>query len=289
MANNNDPQHQIAISQIVQPPVQPVADEELIKIIEEIDSAQSLLDQGLLREQEYNDVSSRAKNAYENTADHNSIQYRKYDKSRRANTVWRAVPTSGYVQEGGGWSFGDIRQQIAELLDLKGAPAPSPKELFLPANSQFDARLNIRNILSTATSSIDIKDDYLFTINKHTKNVELLYIVSPYLDTSLDIKVRLLGSEKELPSTVSDINAFLEQYKGRVAISGSVLNQNNQKETHDRFIIIDNDSVFQIGASLKDLGKAQSSIIAVESTDVRKQYIKQFNEWWGTAKPYSGE
>lgn len=287
MTQDNSIQEQIAVSQIVQPPLRPVSDDELIEIIKEIDTAQGLLDQGLLREQEYNDVSKRASDAYENTADHNSIQYRKYDKSRRAKTVWRAVPTSGYVKEGGGWSFGDIRQQISELLDLKGTSVSSPKELFLPPNSEFDARLNIRNILSGATSSIDIKDDYLFTLNKNTKNVEMLYILAPYLDTSLDIKVRLLGSSKELTSTISDVNAFLDQYKDRAEIKGAVLNENNQKETHDRFIIIDNSSVFQIGASIKDLGKAQSSIIAIENADVCRQYKEQFEEWWNVAELYS--
>jgi hypothetical protein len=287
LARDNDIQTQIAIDQIVHPPQVPVSDEELTKIIEEIDSAQILLDQRLLRESEFTDISSRAKNAYENTADHNSIQYRKYDKSRRDNTIWREVTTSGYVQTGSGWNFNDIRQQIVELLDLKGNPAPSPKELFLPPNSEFDARLNIRNILSGATTSIDIKDDYLFTVNNKTKNVDILYILSPYLTTSLDIKVRLLGSEKELPSSISDINAFLNQYKEKIGIRGVGLNDSNQKETHDRFIVIDNKSIFQIGASIKDLGKAQSSIIAIDSEDVRQQYINQFEEWWKVATPYT--
>lgn len=287
MGNEHDIQTQIAMSQIVHPQLKPVSDDELRKIIDEIDSAQTLLAQGLLREQEFNDIRSRANDAYEGTVDHDSIQYRKYDKSRREHTVWREVPKSGYVKEGNGWSFSDIRQQISELLDLKGAPAPHPKELFLPPNSEYSARFNIRNILSTATKTIDIKDDYLFTVNKKTKNIEMLYILAPYLDTSLDIKVRLLGSEKELPATVSDIDTFLRQYDNRAAIRGSTPNKNNQRETHDRFIIIDNDSVFQIGASIKDLGKAQSSIIAVDDTNVRKQYVSQFEEWWNVAKPYA--
>lgn len=277
---------EITISQIVHPPLTPVSDDDLRKIIEEIDSAQSLLTKGLLRIKEFNDVSGRAKDAYENTADHNSIQYRKYDKSRREITVWREDSISGYIQVGNGWSFSDIRQQIAELLDLKGVPAPSPKELFLPPNSGFDARFHTRNILSSATISIDIKDDYLFTVNKQTKNIEMLYILAPYLNTSLDLKVRLLGSEKELLSTVSDINTFINQYNNRVDIRGVAQSKNSQKETHDRFIVIDNETVFQIGASIKDLGKAQSSIIAVENSDVRQQYINQFTVWWDTAKPY---
>lgn len=287
MRHDNNIQTQIAISQIVHPPLEPVSEDDLIKIIEEIDSAQQLLDQGLLREKEFNELFGKAMDMYENAADHSSIQYRKYDKSRREHTVWREIPTSGYVKEGGGWRFNDIRQQIVELLELKNVQMPSLKEIFLKPNSQFDALVSIRNILSTATVSIDIKDDYLFTINKKTKNVTILNILSPYLGTSLDISVRLLGLEKELPSTVSDINAFLTQYVGKASIRGNASGEKNKRESHDRFIIIDNKNVYQIGASIKDLGKTQTSIIEISDKQVCGQFIEQFNEWWNAAVPYS--
>jgi hypothetical protein len=282
----NDINHQIAIDSIVQPPLRPVSDEELSEIIEQIDSAQILLAQGLLREQEYNSLRTLAMDAYENTADHNSIQYRKYDKSRREHTVWREIPRSGYVTEGGGWSFVDIRQQIVELLELKNVNTPPAKEIFLKPNSEFDALVNIRNILSTAVSSIDIKDDYLFTVNDKTKNVTILHILTPYLSTSLDVNVRLLGAEKELPSTISDISTFLAQYQGRAAIKGVAVGKDNRKETHDRFIIIDKNTVYSIGGSLKDLGKSQTLITQIGDKKVAELFMSQFDEWWNKATPY---
>lgn len=286
MRSLDDIHKQIAIDSIVQPPKIPASDEELIKIIEEIDSAQSLLTQGLLREKEYNLLHGRAVRMYEDTADHNSIQYRKYDKSRRENTVWREVSTSGYVKEGGGWSFSDIRQQIVELLELKDVQPPV-REFFFKPNSEYDALTTLRTILSSATSTIDIKDDYLFTINEKTKNVKILHTISPYMGTSLGISVRLLGSAKELPSAISDINAFLTQYDGRASIRGVVLGKNKRRESHDRFIIIDNKGVYNIGGSIKDLGQSQTSITEIADQQVRKQFIAQFNEWWDKAAQYS--
>jgi hypothetical protein len=45
-----------------------------------------------------------------------------------------------------------------------------PKEVFIAPGEPFTGRLAIRNILSRAQTSIDIKDDYLFSANKTTKN-----------------------------------------------------------------------------------------------------------------------
>lgn len=276
----------IAMDNIIEKRHIAASNDELLEIIAKIDMAQEFLVQGLLRQKEYDEVYQTAFDAYENTADHNSIQYRKYDKSRREHAIWREIPKSGYVSEGDGWSFADIRQQLVELLELKNVDTPSPKEVFLKPGSEFDATLHLRNILSSATTSIDIKDDYLFTVNKKTKNIRLLEIVSPYLGTSVALTVRLLGAEKELPSTISDINEFLKQYGNKVSIKGVVFSDKNKRETHDRFIIIDGSQVYNVGGSLKDLGSAQTSITQMTDGIVIKQYIEQFEKWWNSATLY---
>ncbi len=275
----------IAIEGIVQPPRVPVSDEELITILDEINAVQPLLAQGLLRQKEFEELYKRASSAYENTVDQNSIQYRKYDKARRQSTIWREVPTSGYVDEDKGWRFTDIKQQIIELLQLKEVKIPS-KEVFLKPNSEYDALVIIKNILSQATTAIDIKDDYLFTIKNETKNITLLNVLRPYLDTSLEIKVRLLGLEKELPVASPDVNAFLAQFRSKVSIKGVVPGKDNRRESHDRFIIIDGKNVYNIGGSIKDLGKSQTSITELTDSKVCQQFISQFDKWWGKASDY---
>lgn len=261
--------------------------DELVAIIEAIKNIESLLTQGLLRESELNDLENRASNAYESAVDHNSIQYRKYDRSRRQTTRWREVSRSGYVDQNDGAGLLELKQQIIELLDLHDIEV-QPAEVFLPPNSEYRGRFILRNILSTAAKSIDIKDDYLFSVSKTTQNIELLPILQPYLGTSLSLSVRLLGSSKQLPAPIlSDIKTFLKEHSS-VKIMGYSHSSTGNRETHDRFIIIDEKDIYKIGTSIKDLGATQSNIDKVNDQSIKASYIKLFSEWWAKSSGYDG-
>src|SRR5258708_17927310 len=258
---------------------------DLLIIVEEVKKAEPLLAQGLLREDELNKLQSIEKHAYELMVNHDSVQYRKYDRSRREATRWREVSRSGYVDLDDAYVLLELKQQIIELLNLHQIPV-QPTEIFLPPNSEHTGRVTVRNILSRASTSIDIKDDYLFGVNKTTKNIDLLLIVGPYLDTSLNITLRLLGSSDSLPSAVlSDVKAFITQYP-TVQIKGFSHSTDGDKETHDRFIIIDGSEVYKIGASIKDLGSAQTSIDKVNDPAITAQFIHYFSSWWSRATAY---
>lgn len=195
------------------------------------------------------------------------------------------VRTSGYAEDEDGYYLYELKQQIIELLHIHEVRV-EPKEVFLPAGDTFTGRLAIRNILSRAGATIDIKDDYLFSANKTTKNLELFAVIAPYLDGPLNIKVRLLGPSRELEtSIVSDVATFIRQYP-HVELMGYSRSLDGIKQTHDRFIILDGKEVFASGASIKDLGLAQSSINQINDTAVIAQYIRQFDEWWANATAY---
>ena len=265
------------------------SNENLESTVKAIEKAEPLIEQGLLREDELSSLYSQAMGLYEAAADHESIQYRKYDKQRRGNTRWREVSRDGYVGKDDAIELIEIKQQIIELLNMRDIDIqPAELEVFLPPNSQYQGRLALRNILSGAESSIDLKDDYLFSTNRTTKNIELLAILSPYLNDSVGLKVRLLGSSDELPAGVrTDVKAFMAEFKN-VAIQGYSRASDGSSETHDRFIIVDGHTVYKIGASIKDLGASQSSIDRVNDPDVTQQYVSQFEDWWSKSSPYSG-
>jgi hypothetical protein len=268
-----------------QPIISQVDDNTLIKLVDEIEKVKPLLEQGLLRQKELEYIEIKAHNAYEGTADHNSIQYRKYDKQRRTNTRWNEVNRTGYVGINDAANLLEIQQQIIELLNLHSIDV-QPTELFIPPNASYTARFYIRNILSTASVSIDIKDDYLFSANANTQNIDILWILQPYLQALLGITARLLGSGRQNPpsSTASDIKTFLRQ-NNSVEIKG--VSSSQSRESHDRFIIVDGKEVYKIGASIKDLGAAQTSIDIVREDSVKNKYIQQFNGWWQNAQTYS--
>jgi len=99
----------------------------------------------------------------------------------------------------------------------------------------FDAYKFVSDIIKSATSSITLIDNYidesvLFLLLKRTENVTAtIYTAKISKQVSLDI------------------DRYNAQYP-KIEIK-------TFSKSHDRFIIIDNKTVYHIGASLKDLGK----------------------------------
>ena len=99
----------------------------------------------------------------------------------------------------------------------------------------FDAYAKFERFLAAAKKEIILIDNYvdlsiLQRLTKKKKGVNVTIYTDP--------KTKL---------TAQDIQAFNAQYP--------TLTLNYTTKTHDRFLIIDNSTIYHIGASLKDLGK----------------------------------
>lgn len=99
----------------------------------------------------------------------------------------------------------------------------------------FDAYAKFESFLATAKKEIILIDNYvdlsiLQRLAKKKKGVNVTIYTDP--------KTKL---------TVQDVQTFNVQYP--------TLSVNHTTKTHDRFLIIDNATIYHIGASLKDLGK----------------------------------
>ena len=99
----------------------------------------------------------------------------------------------------------------------------------------FDAYAKFESFLSAATKDIILIDNYvdlsiLQRLAKKKKGVNVTIYTDP--------KTKL---------TAQDVQTFNAQYP--------TLTVNHTTKTHDRFLIIDNSTIYHIGASLKDLGK----------------------------------
>ena len=99
----------------------------------------------------------------------------------------------------------------------------------------FDAYAKFESFLSAAKKEIILIDNYvdlsiLQRLTKKKKGVNVIIYTDP--------KTKL---------TAQDVQTFNAQYP--------TLTLNYTTKTHDRFLIIDNTTIYHIGASLKDLGK----------------------------------
>ena len=99
----------------------------------------------------------------------------------------------------------------------------------------FDSYKFVSDIIRTANNSIILIDNYiddsvLILFNKRNKDVKLTILTK-------DITKQLL----------LDVSKYNLQYP--------IIELKEFDKSHDRFLIIDNEKVYHIGASLKDLGK----------------------------------
>ena len=118
----------------------------------------------------------------------------------------------------------------------------------------YDAYSLIVDIIKTAKNKILIIDNYiddsvLKMISKKNKNVEVIIVTAQ--NNNL-IKL--------------DIHKFNKQYPTLKVI--------RTNKFHDRFIVIDNQKLYHIGASLKDLGKKCFAISQIKD----EEYVKEISQ-----------
>jgi len=118
-----------------------------------------------------------------------------------------------------------------------------------------------------------IYDSYSLIISIIKKAKEKILIIDNYIDDSIlqmlskknnNVEVVVLTSQN-CNLTKLDVSKFNKQYPS--------LKIARTNKFHDRFMIIDNNDLYHIGASLKDLGKKCFAISKIEDID----YIKKFS------------
>ncbi len=152
-----------------------------------------------------------------------------------ANRVLRDYLLRGYAIN---QRIGNIEKKLLEheqKFELLIKTSMPPREGIFYEGQIFDAYLFVSNLIKSANSSIVLIDNYvdesvLYLLSKRKPNVD-----ATIFTTTISKQLKL------------DIERFNAQY---APVTIEVFNK-----SHDRFLIIDHDSVYHIGASLKDLGK----------------------------------
>lgn len=127
--------------------------------------------------------------------------------------------------------------KVFDAIEQKGI---TPKQGIIYEGQIYDAHAFVSKIIRSAKKSIIIIDNYiddsvLTLLTNRKKGVQ--------------IKIYTKSISKRL---ALDIKKFNEQY-------GKLVGE-EQKNIHDRFIIIDGKEIYHSGASLKDLGKKISAV-----------------------------
>ena len=120
----------------------------------------------------------------------------------------------------------------------------------LPANSEYDSIRMVSRLIAQAKSELLIIDPYA--------DVTLLDILS---EKAPGVSVRLICKDRGKP-TRSEIEKFNRQYKG--------LTVGHSDDFHDRYILIDNAELHNLGSSINYLGCRVTNYSTSDPKEIKK-------------------
>ena len=120
----------------------------------------------------------------------------------------------------------------------------------IPANTEFDSIRQVSRLVESAKSEIVVIDPYA--------DATILDVLS---GKKAGVAVRLVCKNRGKP-TASEIAKFNRQYKG--------LTVSYSDDFHDRFVIIDNAELHNLGSSVNCLGRRLTTYTTRDAKEIRK-------------------
>lgn len=189
-----------------------------------------------------------------------SQEYRIFNKDRRNSMYW-SKNKSGYAEDDDFKKLTRKKNVLVEILSRHaGIVTDQDDQYYFSEGAVFDAKYRVWQILKSAQKEIVIIDQYL-------DDAVFEYIQK--LDKNISIK--LLGSTKKdvFPGLVTAYNKQFGNLEAKA-----------NKKCHDRYIIIDDQACWHIGASLNGLGIGAHSINKIQEGSKIETIRDDFNRWW---------
>jgi hypothetical protein len=176
-------------------------------------------------------------------------------------------------------TFVDIRRFIASYQDVFKKLDDIKRKQLIYDQKHIEHEKNIEYVLNALENRDDIPkqgiffngqifDAYKFVIDLIRKAEKSIVLIDNYVDESVLI---MLDQRKKKISA----NIFTKEISKKLKLSLEKYNQqylpikiHETKDFHDRFLIIDNNEIYHIGASIKDLGKKCFAFSKMESKEL---------------------
>lgn len=139
----------------------------------------------------------------------------------------------------------------------------SVTELYFSKGLQHSAYVAIREIISNAKFKVTIIDQWID---------RTIFELLKTLDSKKEYFIIVITKESKNDDFNHEMILFMKQYTNiKIQISHS-------NDFHDRFLIIDDECLYHLGASIKDTGKKVSIISKIETNQIIEDIIKKAKE-----------
>lgn len=239
--------------------------EVLFQIYLDVQTSLDLAKDGLLKGEKEHEIISGTKNKLNELKSYfGEVEQLKIE---RAVPAWINQPKSGIFisEDNARKSFEPLLNITAELINIIGSQVPQ-KDIFITENSPFEGRKILRSILSQAKSKVFFIDAYLRS--EILELVQLNLIDNPRLELCF---LTQKSNNKFFSTFSTDTIALSVQYP----TAKIELKYYNKLTIHDRYIVIDENTIYHSGHSFAELGNRASSISKVEGDayDIAKEHI----------------
>jgi hypothetical protein len=160
----------------------------------------------------------------------------------------------------------DLLTAVMNELDPSAAATRASNQYVLVAGEQYDAIRKVLRVMKLARGRLDVIDPYLD---------ESVFNFIDALDER--IVLRLLTGSRPKSSFTMLLDALKTKRPPTEARATA--------QFHDRFLVLDEGEVWQIGTSLNGLGKATSMLTRVTENAQKDQLINQFQSAWLAGTP----
>lgn len=243
---------------------------EIEGILDQLEKAWGMCSRGLLKVVEVQKIIAEIKKKLNEILPSDSIAYRIFDSSAtKLNvTFWIDImnPYAG--------------KSYCELLENWIKTTQEILDEYEPAimhNIRYD-----KNQYFLPENNVHYATSMVFKIMKQAKNN--LTIVDQYLDEEIFDYINSLDSLINIKLITANQKPIFKKLYTTLKIERTNIEAKESNDCHDRFLIIDDSEVWQLGASINGIGKKASMLNKVLDSNEKESFFLNFKNWWSQGK-----
>ena len=243
---------------------------EIERVLDRLEKAWDMCSRGLLKVVEVQKIITETKKKLNEILPTDSIAYRIFDSSanKLRVTFWIDVMTP-YA----GKSYCELLEKwIKTMQEILNECEPA----FLH-NIRYD-----KNQYFLPENNIHYATNLFFKIMKQAKNN--LTIVDQYLDEDIFDYINSLDNLINIKLITANHKPIFNKLFLTLKIKRTNIEAKESNDCHDRFLIIDDSEVWQLGASINGIGKKASMLNKIIDSDEKENFFLNFNNWWSQGK-----